>query len=43
MRYDLFISERARMQLRDLEKAIAENGDKPLITWEEAKRDLDLD
>ena len=29
--------------LHDLEKAIAENGDKPLIPWEEAKRSLDLD
>jgi hypothetical protein len=29
--------------LHALEKAIAENGDKPLIPWEEAKRDLDLD
>ena len=27
--------------LHDLEKAIAENGDTPLIPWEEAKRDLD--
>lgn len=29
--------------LHDLEKAIAESGDRPLIPWEEAKRDLDLD
>ena len=29
--------------LHDLEKAIAENGDTPLIAWEDAKRDLDLD
>lgn len=29
--------------LHDLEEAIAENGDKPLIPWEEAKRKLDLD
>ena len=29
--------------LHDLEKAIAENGDKPLIPWEEAKKGLDLD
>ena len=29
--------------LHDLDKAIAENGDKPLIPWEEAKRKLDLD
>ena len=29
--------------LRDLEQAIAENGGKPLIPWEEAKKDLDLE
>jgi len=29
--------------LRDLEGAIAENGGKPLIPWEEAKKDLDLE
>ena len=29
--------------LRDLEEAITENGDKPLIPWEEAKKDLDLE
>jgi hypothetical protein len=29
--------------LHDLEKAIAENGDTPLIPWDEAKGDLDLD
>jgi len=29
--------------LRDLEKAIKENGDKPLIPWEQAKKQLDLD
>lgn len=29
--------------LQDLEKAIAENGDEPLIPWEEAKKSLDLD
>jgi hypothetical protein len=29
--------------LRDLEEAIAENGDKPLILWEEAKKDLELE
>jgi hypothetical protein len=29
--------------LRDLEQAIAENAGKPLIPWEEAKKDLDLD
>lgn len=28
--------------LHDLEKAIAENGNAPLIPWEEAKKDLDL-
>jgi hypothetical protein len=28
--------------LRDLEQAIAENGNAPLIPWEDAKRDLDL-
>ena len=29
--------------LRDLEAAIADNGDKPLIPWEQVKADLDLD
>jgi len=29
--------------LHDLEQAIAENAGKPLIPWEEAKKDLDLD
>ncbi len=29
--------------LRDLEKAIKENGDKPLIPWAQAKKQLDLD
>ena len=29
--------------LRDLEKAIKENGDKPLIPWKRAKKQLDLD
>jgi len=29
--------------LHDLEKAIAENGDEPLIPWEEAKKSLDLE
>ncbi len=29
--------------LRDLEQAIADNGNAPLIPWEDAKRDLDLD
>ncbi len=29
--------------LEDLQKAIAENGDEPLIPWEEAKKSLDLD
>ena len=29
--------------LHDLEKAIAENGDEPLIPWEEAKKNLELD
>ena len=28
--------------LRDLEKAIEENGNKPLVPWEEAKKQLDL-
>ena len=28
--------------LRDLGEAIAENAGKPLIPWEEAKKDLDL-
>lgn len=29
--------------LHDLEEAIVENGGKPLIPWEEAKKELDLD
>ena len=29
--------------LRDLRDAIAENAGKPLVSWEEAKKDLDLD
>jgi hypothetical protein len=29
--------------LHDLEEAIADNAGKPLIAWEEAKKDLDLD
>ncbi len=29
--------------LRDLEKAINENGDRPLVSWEKAKAMLDLD
>jgi hypothetical protein len=29
--------------LRNLEKAITENGDKPLIPWEQVKADLELD
>ena len=29
--------------LRDLQAAIAENGGKPLIPWEQAKAELDLD
>ena len=29
--------------LRDLEQAIVENGKKPLVPWEEAKKKLDLD
>jgi len=29
--------------LRDLGEAIAENAGKPLIPWEEVKKDLDLD
>ena len=29
--------------LRDLEQAIAENGAKPLMPWEEAKKDLDVE
>jgi hypothetical protein len=28
--------------LRDLHAAIAENGNKPLIPWEQAKAELDL-
>jgi cell division protein FtsB len=28
---------------RDLEEAIRKNGDKPLIPWEEAKKELGLD
>lgn len=29
--------------LRDLQAAIAENGNQPLIPWEQAKAELDLD
>jgi hypothetical protein len=29
--------------LRDLEAAIAENAGKPLISWEQAKAELELD
>jgi hypothetical protein len=29
--------------LRDLEKAIKENGGKPLVPWARAKKKLDLD
>jgi hypothetical protein len=29
--------------LRDLQAAIAENGNDPLIPWEQAKAELDLD
>ncbi|MBI4624873.1 MAG: hypothetical protein HY736_16860 [Verrucomicrobia bacterium] len=29
--------------LRDLEQAIAENANQPLIPWEQAKRQLELD
>ena len=29
--------------LRDLERAIKENGDKPLIPWVQAKKELDLE
>jgi hypothetical protein len=29
--------------LRDLQAAIAENGNEPLIPWEKAKAELDLD
>jgi hypothetical protein len=29
--------------LRDLQAAIAENGQEPLIPWEQAKAELDLD
>jgi len=29
--------------LRDLQAAIAENGDEPLIPWEQAKKELELD
>jgi hypothetical protein len=29
--------------LRDLQAAIAENGDQPLIPWKQAKTELDLD
>jgi hypothetical protein len=29
--------------LRDLESAIAENGGKPLISWEQVKSELDLE
>jgi len=29
--------------LRDLKAAIAENGDEPLLPWEDVKAELDLD
>ena len=29
--------------LRDLQAAIAENGNEPLVSWEAAKAELDLD
>ena len=29
--------------LRDLKAAVAENGNEPLIPWEQAKAELDLD
>jgi hypothetical protein len=29
--------------LRDLEEAIADNGDKPLMHWEDVKTELELD
>jgi hypothetical protein len=29
--------------LHDLEKAIAENGDQPLMSWDEAKKSIDLE
>lgn len=29
--------------LRDLDQAIAENGDKPLIPWERVRAEFDLD
>jgi hypothetical protein len=29
--------------LRDLQAAIAENGAEPLVPWEQAKADLDID
>jgi hypothetical protein len=29
--------------LRDLKAAIAENGDEPLLPWEEARAELELD
>ena len=33
----------AHEDLRDLEKAIVQNGDQPLVPWEQAKALLDLD
>jgi hypothetical protein len=29
--------------LRDLQAAIAENGNEPLVSWEQAKAELDID
>ena len=29
--------------LRDLQAAVAENGDTPLLPWEQAKTELDID
>ncbi len=29
--------------VRDLQAAIAENGNEPLIAWDQAKKELDLD
>ena len=29
--------------LRDLEEAIAENGGRPLVSWEQAKAELELE
>ncbi len=45
--YREFCSLRERVEdledLHDLEDAIAENAGKPLIPWEDARKDLDLD